>query len=369
MIISLFYPFVGGTEKQAQRLTKKLRERGVTISILTREMKGCLINEEVDGIPVFRKIKTIEFGTLWGISYILSTLFFLIRYRNEYDLIHCHHLQGFHSLVAVLVKRVLNKKVIIKVAGGGVKGDIYAIKKRKLGRLYLQLMKRADRVISVTKEITSQLVENGFPLSIIKEIPNGVDPREFSPREDPLSSQGRLITYVGRFDPLKGLDDLLKAFKMVNEKHPETRLVLVGDGEEKDNLIRLAHQLDIYPQVRFEGMKEGVENSLRESEVFAFPSLTEGLSNVLLEAMACGLPVVATRVGGNVELVEDGLNGFLINPRDPDGLAEAIMSLLEDKERAKQMGREGRRKVEERYSLDHIAGEYLMIYQQLGEEK
>jgi glycosyltransferase involved in cell wall biosynthesis len=269
----------------------------------------------------------------------------------------------------VLVKRVLNKKVIIKVAGGGVKGDIYAIKKRKLGRLYLQLMKRADRVISVTKEITSQLVENGFPLSIIKEIPNGVDPREFSPREDPLSSQGRLITYVGRFDPLKGLDDLLKAFKMVNEKHPETRLVLVGDGEEKDNLIRLAHQLDIYPQVRFEGMKEGVENSLRESEVFAFPSLTEGLSNVLLEAMACGLPVVATRVGGNVELVEDGLNGFLINPRDPDGLAEAIMSLLEDKERAKQMGREGRRKVEERYSLDHIAGEYLMIYQQLGEEK
>jgi glycosyltransferase involved in cell wall biosynthesis len=369
MIISLFHPLVGGTEKQAQRLAKKLKERGVTISLLTREVKGCPSREEIDGITVFRKIKTIELGILWGISYILSTLFFLIRFRKGYNLIHCHHLQGFHSLASLLVKGLLNKKVIVKVAGGGESGDLYVIKERKLGRLYLQFIKRADRIISVSREITSQLRENGFSESIIQEIPNGVDTSEFIPRELPLSSGERVLIYVGRLDPLKGLDDLLKAFKKVSERYPETRLVLVGDGPERTNLIQLALELGISNAVSFEGIQEEVKTYLRRGEIFTFPSLTEGLSNVLLEAMACGLPVVATRIGGNTELIEDGLNGVLVNPRDPDELAEAIITLLANPEKSKQMGRGGRKIVEEKYSLDRIADEYLMLYQNLRAEE
>ena len=365
MIISLFHPLVGGTEKQAQRLAKKLQERGVTISILTREVKGCPDHEEIDGIPVFRKIKTTEFGILWGISYMLSTLVFLIRFRKEYDLIHCHHLQGFHSLIAVLMKGLLNKKVIIKVAGGGERGDIYAIKARKLGWLYLRLLKRADRIIAVSREITSQLRENGFHPSIIQEIPNGVDTCQFTPGESPLPSSERLILYVGRLDPLKGLDDLIRAFRKVHERYPEARLVLVGEGEVESNLMHLARELKISDQVSFEGLQEDVKSYLGKSEIFAFPSLTEGLSNVLLEAMACGLPVVATRIGGNMELVEHGVNGILINPGDPEGLSEAIITLLADPEQSRQMGREGRKRVDERYSLDKVAGEYLMLYRQL----
>ena len=365
MIISLFHPLVGGTEKQAQRLAKKLQERGVTISILTREVKGCPDREEIDGIPVFRKIKTIEFGILWGVSYMLSTLVFLIRFRKEYDLIHCHHLQGFHSLIAVLMKGLLNKKVIIKVAGGGERGDIYAIKARKLGWLYLRLLKRADRIIAVSREITSQLRENGFHPSIIQEIPNGVDTCQFTPGESPLPSSERLILYVGRLDPLKGLDDLIRAFRKVHERYPEARLVLVGEGEVESNLMHLARELKISDQVSFEGLQEDVKSYFGKSEIFAFPSLTEGLSNVLLEAMACGLPVVATRIGGNMELVEHGVNGILINPGDPEGLSEAIITLLADPEQSRQMGREGRKRVDERYSLDKVAGEYLMLYRQL----
>ena len=367
MIISLFHPIVGGTEKQAQRLAHKLKKQGIPISILTREVKGSPSIEEVEGIPVFRKIKTIEWGALWGIFYILSTFFFLIRFRKEYDLIHCHHMQGFHSFVAALIKGPLNKQVIVKVAGGGEKGDISAIKERKFGSLYLRFMKRADKIISVSKEITSQLRAHDFPPSLIHEIPNGVDTHEFAPREEPLPAQKRWVTYVGRFDRAKGLDDLFRAFKKVHERFPETCLIMVGDGDERENLIRLAHELGIAPYARFEGIQEDVKSYLRQSEIFAFPSLSEGMSNVLLEAMACGLPIVATRIGGNVDLVENGLNGLLVRPQSPDELSEAIITLLANPARSRQMGREGRKRVEERHSLDRIAGEYMMLYQELGE--
>jgi glycosyltransferase involved in cell wall biosynthesis len=276
-------------------------------------------------------------------------------------------MQGFHSFVATLMKGLLNKKVVIKVAGGGEKGDISAIKGRKFGGLYLRCMKRADMIISVSKEITSQLKENGFPPSLIREIPNGVDTRLFTLREVPVPAQERWIIYVGRFDRAKALDDLFRAFKKVQARFAETRLIMVGDGDEKGNLIRLAHELGISLYVRFEGIQEDVTNYLKQSEIFAFPSLSEGMSNVLLEAMACGLPVVATRIGGNVDLVENGLNGLLVRPGNSEELAEAIISLLTNPEKSRQMGREGRKRVEERYSLDLIAGEYLTLYQQLWE--
>jgi glycosyltransferase involved in cell wall biosynthesis len=265
------------------------------------------------------------------------------------------------------MKGFFGKKVIIKVAGGGEKGDISAIKGRKLGTLYLRLMKRADRIISVSKEITSQLGENSFPPSLIKEIPNGVDTSVFNLLEGPMSHQERWIIYVGRFDRAKALGDLFRAFKKVHVRFSKARLVLVGDGDEKESLIRLAHELDISPFVRFEGIQEDVKSYLSQSEIFAFPSLSEGMSNVLLEAMACGLPVVATRIGGNVDLIENGLNGLLVSPGEPEELSEAIITLLAVPERSRQMGKNGRRRVEERFSLDRIAEEYIKLYQELGQ--
>lgn len=367
MIISLFKPIVGGTEKQAEQLAKRLREKGVKIFFLTRKLKGSPELEIIENIPVYRKIKTIEFGFFWGISYLFSTLLFLIQNRKEYDLIHCHHLQGFHSLAAILIKRLFNKKVIIKVAGGGSLGDIAAIKKRKLGRIYLWFLRKADRVISVSNEITCQLKEHGFSLSQIAEIPNGVDLQKFRVQDRSLPSEKRLLIYIGRFDHGKGLEDLLSAFKKVHESQPGTQLLLVGDGGEKEKLLRLAYELKIHTSIHFEGVHDDVNHYLGKSEIFVFPSLSEGMSNVLLEAMACGLPIVATRIGGNLELIENGLNGLLVSPGNPGELAEAILWLLTNPDRAKEMGKRGREKVEANYSLDLVVEKYLNLYRQIYE--
>lgn len=365
MIISQFYPLLGGAEVQAQLLATGLLEKGIKVSVLTRRLKRLPRYEVIEGIPVYREIRTIELGVLWGICYILSVFVFLYKKRKDYDIIHCHIVQGFHTIVAVLFKYFFNKKVVVKMSSSGETSDLKVLKEVKLGRLFLRCIRNVDIIVSVCKKASVEILDNGFPKDILVEIPNGVDTNRFS-KSDLKDKRGiRNITYIGRLDGYKGIDFLLNGFKHLLSSVNDVKLNIVGNGPDENLLKNMAKDLGIQDKVFFKGRQEDILRELYATDIFVLPSLSEGMSNVILEAMACGLPVVATSVGGNGDLIRDRYNGILVAPKDSMRLSDALLELLENESVAQRLGEKARKTVEENYSMDHMVDKYVKLYDRL----
>jgi len=365
MIISQFYPLLGGAEVQAQQLASGLLWREIKVSVLTRRLKGLPQYEVVEGIPVYREIRTIELGILWGIWYIVSVFIFLYRKRKDYDIIHCHIVQGFHTVVAVFFKYLFKKKVIVKMSSSGETSDLKLLKEVKLGKLFLRWIRNVDIIISVCEKASLEILNNGFSKDSLVEIPNGVDINRFSKSSLQNKRGIRNITYIGRLDSYKGIEYLFNGFKDLLSEVDNVRLTIIGNGPDETILKNMAKDLAIQDSVTFKGRQEDIVSELYNTDIFVLPSLSEGMSNVILEAMACGLPVVATSAGGNSDLIRDRCNGIVIPPRDPIRLSAALLELLEDGELAQRLGKEARKTVEENYSMGHIVDEYVKLYERL----
>ncbi len=366
MVISQFYPLLGGAEIQAQRLSKALLEKGVNVSVLTRQMKGVPPYEVVDKVPVYRAIQTVPLPLLWGVCFMVSVFIFLYRRRKEYTIIHCHILQEFQTVVSLFFKGIFKKKVIVKMSSSGETSDIKLLKRSLRGRLFFRWIKKVDAVVSVCKQSSRELLNGGFPEESIVEIPNGVDIHTFVPRPPRSRPEGTTITFVGRLDRYKGVDFLLEAFKRVLARKSTARLVIVGTGPDETLLKQTAARLKVQGSVHFKGRQEDVGAVLTDTDIFVLPTLSEGMSNVLLEAMSCGLPVVATSVGGNCDLIRDRQNGILVPPGDAPALSEALMEMLDNTTVAQQLGNEARKTVQEHYSLECITDRYLNLYNRLA---
>jgi glycosyltransferase involved in cell wall biosynthesis len=198
-------------------------------------------------------------------------------------------------------------------------------------------------------------------------VPGGVDPEPIR-SADPadrralgLNPVDPVLLWVGRLDPVKGLDDLIAAAAIVHHTIP-VQLVLVGEGKDRDRLNRLATQRGIADRVHLTGRRSDTASLLRMADLFVFPSLTEGMPNALLEAMAAGLPIVATDVPGNRDLIEGGETGLLVPARQPRPLADAIAMLLKNKRMAQQLGRGASRAVDERFHVTSTYRRYLDLY-------
>jgi len=174
---------------------------------------------------------------------------------------------------------------------------------------------------------------------------------------------GRIVGNVARLAPQKGHETLLEAAPLVLERHPEVRFAIVGGGELQDELERKAEPLG--DRVVFTGERDNVPDLLASFEVFAFPSLFEGLCLAVIEAQAAGVPVVATPVGGIVENVRDGETGLLVPPRDARALADAILRLLDDPELAQALAERARPRVLERYSRERMVERTLALYDEM----
>jgi glycosyltransferase involved in cell wall biosynthesis len=175
---------------------------------------------------------------------------------------------------------------------------------------------------------------------------------------DRRAHEGAVVGNVARLAKQKGQRTLVEAAPLVLERHPETRFVIVGDGELRGELEQLAHGLPF----EFRGQRDDIPAQLAEMDVFAFPSLFEGLCLAVIEAQAAGVPVVATPVGGIPENVRDGETGLLVPPRDPVALAGAINELLDDPRRARELAERARPRVFERYSLERMVARTLALY-------
>lgn len=227
------------------------------------------------------------------------------------------------------------------------------------------------RVISVSRRVTESVIEHErLPDHRIATILNGI---EIDEPPDPaadvdlpaLRNGAPIVGTVSNLKPVKGLDTLIRAVARLRREFPRLICVIVGEGELRGELETLSRTLDIADAVVLVGRREDVPRLLSRFDVFTMSSLTEGISNSILEAMAARLPIVATSVGGNREIVDEGVNGLLVPPGDDTALAEAVAVVLRDPRRRRQMGQQSRRIIEADFSLDRMAGDYEALYTEL----
>jgi sugar transferase (PEP-CTERM/EpsH1 system associated) len=248
--------------------------------------------------------------------------------------------------------------------------------------LYFRKVMRliVHRYITVSKDLENWLVsEVGVKPARLTQIYNGVDHIRFAPDSvNPLAllppqwreHDGILVVgTVGRLTPVKDQQILLQAAANIRAKHPglrdKLRLVIVGDGPLRSELEQLIQRLDLEDTVWLAGDRKDVPELLQMMDVFALPSLGEGISNTVLEAMASSLPVVATAVGGNMELVKEGFNGGLVPVGDCQALANAILSLLQNERERIRQGKNARQCVSQQFDWSRTVNAYLGVYDEL----
>ena len=236
----------------------------------------------------------------------------------------------------------------------------------------------ADRIIAVSSATRDFAVahEGARPEKTVV-IPNGIDAEAFEPGREREAVRAELgygeeefvVGTIGRLTEQKGHVHLLEAVARLVKSRPEVRAFIVGYGPLESALQMRIEALGLGERVRLLGYRTDVARLLAAMDVFALPSLWEGMSNALLEAMAMALPVVATRVDGNVDLVKNGETGILVDRGDEVALADAIATFADDPVRARKMGRAGRERVEREFSLDRTTEAYLGLYEELLSEK
>lgn len=239
-------------------------------------------------------------------------------------------------------------------------------------RLLDKLLARlAAKIIVISKAVGKRFDWLKNKEEKIVVIYNGIDLEKFNPwingekirEEFHLSFQTPLVGIVGRLDWYKGHGYFLQAAKKIAEAIPDTHFLIVGDGEYKKRLENIRKELGLNENVLFTGNREDIPQILAGIDIFLLSSVSEGFGRSVAEAMACGKPVVATRAGGIPEIVVDGRTGILVPPRDSNAMACAIIELLKDREKGKDMGRKGRKRVEGFFSIERNVRETELVYQ------
>jgi glycosyltransferase involved in cell wall biosynthesis len=287
------------------------------------------------------------------------------QFRKErVQIVHTHHLNQL--LYAGLAGRLAGARVI------HTEHEFYMLSRRRARRLLRVLSMMADRVTAVAEPVAEFLRnEVGIPASKLTTIPNGVDIGRFQSacRIDRSVLGWRdedvVIGCVARLEPEKGHAVLLDAFHSVHAQYPRARLLLVGDGSEGDQLMAKAKGLGLNGAVQFLGIRRDIPEVLATCDVLTLPSSREGLPMVLLEAMAAGKPVVATRVGSVPDVVTDGESGLLLAIGDAHALAGALCTLVKDSKRRKVLADEGCKVVERRFDFARTLQMYQEVYERV----
>lgn len=368
MIIQAYWPHLGGAERQLAALAPLLRARGVDLTVLTRRYAGLPAFAEVEGVPVYR-LPIPGPKPVASLAFTLSALPLLRRLRP--DLIHAHELLS-PTTTAVAAKRWLDIPVVAKVLRGGTLGDLAKLARKPLGRRRMQAFKRlVDGFIVISQEIEAELDAWDVPAAKRFLIPNGVDTHRFTPvsaatkaalRQQLGLDAGETAVYTGRLVAEKRVDELIALWPKVREIYSRAQLLVLGTGPEAAPLAQLAGE-----GVHFLGHVEDVAPYLQAADLFVLPSATEGLSNAMLEALATGLPVIATHVGGAPDVISHQKNGWLIPARAGrrQEWLEAILTLFTLPDRRQAMGMQARQKMVTGYSLTSTADKLAQLYRRL----
>ena len=302
--------------------------------------------------------------------------------RHRVDIVHSYNFYG--NVFAVPAGRLARMPVV--VASIRSMGEMYTPLQRRVHRYVCRL---ADCVLTNAEAIRQSLVAEGYDAAKIRVIRNGIDVRSLRGTADggprfrlafALPADAPIVAVLARLGTIKGLEYFLEAAVGVAQRFPRARFALVGGGtfikdgrkEPRDyrrELEAMARRLGLEGRVVFTGVRNDVADVLSQVAVSVLPSLSEGIPNTALESMAAGVPVVATRVGGIPEAVEDGATGLLVAPRDPAALARAIGLVLEDRDLAWRLGQAGRERVIQHFGLDDMVRQTEALYASLLERR
>ncbi|OQY57630.1 MAG: hypothetical protein B6245_16035 [Desulfobacteraceae bacterium 4572_88] len=401
MITHGYYPRIGGAERQLAALTPLLQEEGIEVHVITRRDPGLLPFERIHNVPVYR-LPVPGPKLTASAAFTLSALN-LLRHLKP-DIIHAHGLDTSPARIALIFKCLTNRGVFSKSlfeeghvsalrtppcaslrgrflndipvmtkilrSGKSGLGDIDRFKQKPFGKKLLPFfLRNTDAFVAISREIDAELALSGVPKHRRVFIPNGVDTNRFRP----LSAENKtalkkkmnisgspVLIFTGRISPEKRIRHLLRLWPVVRQSHPKAKLLIAGDGPERAELEESAG-----PGARFLGAIDDVSPYLQTGDIFVLPSVAEGLSNALLEAMSTGLAVVATDVGGASDVITHDKNGCLIPADDLPALQAAILRLSGDAELRNDLGIRACDHIRQNYALPMIAKRLRMLYGQM----
>jgi glycosyltransferase involved in cell wall biosynthesis len=371
MVTDYFLPrSSGGVERAVFEVARNLVEAGHRVTVLTLRKQGEPARENMAGIGVVRVPGWDLSGSL-GAQVALSAHAWPAIWRElsngRYDLVHAHSIFFHVSLVGALLTRIKRLPLVTTAhlgspeELGGRVAMATSMFERTIGRI---ILRRSDAVIAVSHAVGDHIAQGMKHRERLHVIPNGVDLTRFKPTS--LSHEGPVrAMVVGRLIFNKGPQFVLEAAPRVLASYPETRFVFVGDGPMEDELRLDASRRGVAANVEFLGHRDDIPELLSTGAMAVRASLSEGLPLVALEAMAAGLPVIATDVGGTREVVDDGVTGFLLQPNDVEGLADRICRLAGDAGLRAEMGARGRAFVEQGYDWSRIAARTADVYRKV----
>lgn len=353
---------VGGLEIMVINLLRGLDPARFRPSVCCFDSLGPLA-DELKGAKIPVTLLQRKPGIDW--RYILRLARFLNR--SAVQILHLHNPTAF--FYGTLAGKLARIPYIIYTEHGR---DYSAGLKVRLAHRFLA--KRVDQIIVVAQSGKRYLcTQEGVAESKIRLIYNGIDGRSFRNGQDGdlkeklgLKPDQPVIGIVARLDPIKNHALLLQAMVQVIKEQPDAVLLIVGDGPLRNQLHAMAAALGIQGKVQFLGTRTDIPALLKIIDVFVLCSLKEGLSLTLVEACAASKPIVATAVGGNPEVVEDGVNGWLVPSNDAQALAQAILSILGNRERAMQMGQKGYAVYREKFDIRAMVKSYQELYERLS---
>jgi glycosyltransferase involved in cell wall biosynthesis len=391
VLTTYYHPVLGGVEAHARQLVASLHQKGYRVQVVTKRVgRDQSKLEQVDDVPVHRIAPAGERRASGKWLAVPGALAKLVALRKDYDLIVCVDYRGL-GVAAVTAGRLLNRPVIAQGETAGVLAGADGVSPSGLqpesgfGRMLKApvraIYRQADYIVCIGRDLEREALAAGMPRERVRYLPHGVDVQRFRPpvageRETIRRRLGwpldRLVVlFVGRLSREKGVMDLLDAWRFVNDRRrsedPRCALALVGpdmpghpwDCGGPGRAFVEVHGLG--DSVRFEGPSSDPAPFYRAADVFVQPSHFEALGNTAIEAMASGLPVVASGVGGLADFCVDGENALVHAPRSPESIASAIERMLDDAPLRARLGDAARRTAVERFEAGALLDEYASL--------
>jgi glycosyltransferase involved in cell wall biosynthesis len=352
----------GGAETQVVYLATRFKSRGWEVGVVSLIPPKAYIEDlEKADVLVF----SLDIRRKLPDPRPILRLVQIIR-KWQPDVVHSHMVHA--NLLARIVRPLAPFPLLVCTAHNIDEG----------GRLREVLYRLTDPFCDLTTQVSQAGLERyvhvgAVPRHKICYIPNGVDTERFKPNlEDrlkvrkELGMEGFVWLAVGRFDPPKDYPNMLQAFVRVVHKHLNTMLLIAGDGPLRKTMENMTRELGVEKHVKFLGIRRDIPQLMNAADAYVMSSEWEGMPMVLLEASACGLPIVATNVGGNAEIVLDGQTGFLVPPKSPEALSQAMLRMMDLPEEVREkMGKQARKHIESNFSLDRIVDCWEALYYEL----
>ena len=387
-----FHPVLGGGERHIQRLATALAAGGLQATVLTRRGDAAWAGDEsLDGVRVVR-VGPSGPGRAGKYAMLPAVCSALCRLRDHFDVLVVRGTRVL-GVPGLLAARTLHKRVVLQCeVSGEMSGDIYtwgtaldhpAVNSVVRVGVALRngLFADADAFVTISERTRDEFLAGGFDPDRVRLIPHGVDVQEFRPASPAdrgalrerlgLAQDARLVTFTGRLLRGKGLEVLIEAFGRLARRYPNVHLVLVGSGagqalSVEEALRARVQEGGLAARVTSTGRVDNVADYLRASDLYVFPSFFEAMPLSLLEAASCGLPCIATRIGGVVDVIDDGRSGVLVEAGDMNGLAAALAAILDMPERGVALGEAARATVVARFDERENVARYRELFQELG---